>query len=347
MSTMQGNDNINDNYSDVNGNAGSNVMLEQCEIKENNDNAIESFGKISSTKGIDNIDWQSMPMTQAFEDVVNHNYVTNLNNQSHDVCNYNNVDVGVGDEVKTAQIGLQSVGSISKIMSNINEYNEQLNNLKQKIEASSRSIRLISGHENHTFNSRLSLLTEIKKIEQNATKEKQEIIQQVNRFFDDIDTQCKGFWNTLGGTNTINSFEKDWTKWTIDDTVKWFDFVIKKHDMDGMDHDNDNKFDSECYSSSSSDDEENENDDNGNENDYGYIIQKLNNMDFRARKNLPYFQKSFHFKQIGFNKRQNCKILCKETKKLMKKYPNSKKKKHSIKDNEFQTEGFVEDTIPR
>ena len=69
--------------------------------------------------------------------------------------------------------------------------------------------------------------------------------------------------------------------------------------------------------------------------------------------NLPSLEKPFNFQQCGFKNRRDCKLLCKQTKRLIKKYPKKQKgaKKKKTKQlseknnyNNDDLEGKVKDT---
>ena len=57
--------------------------------------------------------------------------------------------------------------------------------------------------------------------------------------------------------------------------------------------------------------------------DYNVVEQQLVRLKFRAKKNLPFIQKGFHFHGYGFENKNDRKLLCKYTKQLMKKYPKT------------------------
>ena len=113
-------------------------------------------------------------------------------------------------------------------------------------------------------------------------------------------------WNKLGGNEAIHSFEKKWCGWDINDTIKWFDFVLKFNDQ----NDDDNDCEIEYYSSEDDDDDENssDNDDDVKQhemanidndasinNDYSLIKQVLESINFRPRKDFPLIVKPFQF----------------------------------------------------
>ena len=71
-------------------------------------------------------------------------------------------------------------------------------------------------------------------------------------------------------------------------------------------------------------------------------------MRFDAKKDFPVLVQPFQFERFGFNNKQDCKLLCKKTKRLVEKYPRKKKiSKKSIrqqKKGEDCLEGFIQDT---
>ena len=223
----------------------------------------------------------------------------------------------------------------------------------------------------------LLLLAEIKEIEKTAKEERDTGMSIVLNRYNNIVKQCNDHWSKLNGDEMIESFEKEWTQWTVDDTIQWFDFVLK---MERLRRDNDEPqtaagkhnsgydSNSEDYSdeSSSSDDNRDDRDDEkerelkneknkkSNEIDFQDIKSKLLSTGFRAKKDLAFFVQPFNFKQCGFKNKKDCKILCKQTKKLMEKYPkkrkhkNNKSKKSIMKnqhvDDDYDLEGVVQDT---
>ena len=105
----------------------------------------------------------------------------------------------------------------------------------------------------------------------------------------------------------------------------------------------------EYYSSSDhDDDDEDEYDNKVNDDDidnkmsesnidFAHVKSRLFAMQFNCKKDLPMILKSFQFKKFGFNNKQDCKLLCKNTKLLIDKYPKkhkkSKNKKNETVDN--------------
>ena len=142
-----------------------------------------------------------------------------------------------------------------------------------------------------------------------------------------LNRDFKKSWQTLSGDDAIESFEKRWYEWDINDTLKWFDFILKTRDCT-----------CDCDVSSSEDDSEQDsedNDDHDNTNinsgefDKQFVKSRLEAFDFSAKMNLPYMMKPFHFQQYGLKNKFHCRLLSKNTKRLIKQYPrkNSKHKK--------------------
>ena len=169
-------------------------------------------------------------------------------------------------------------------------------------------------------------------------------------------------WNNLGGNDMIDSFEKKWCEWSIDDTIEWFEFVLNMKNLGVKDDD-----EIEYYSSSDDDDEDDNKviindhdiaiDDKMSESniDFEHVKSRLFAMQFNCKKDLPMILKSFQFKKFGFNNKQHCQLLCKNTKLLIDKYPkkhkkpkNQNKKNVENKDDNGNKyvglEGFVENT---
>ena len=230
-----------------------------------------------------------------------------------------------------------------------------LSDKAQKLKQSVLSMESMKAEEeNHKINTQdLSVLVEIKRAQKDACKEKDEAM----RYYDDIIKQCDDYWIKLNGSDLINSFEMNWTQWTIDDTIKWFDFVLTTHNYhpnnDNPNIDLTSNTDKDGYDTSdnSSDDDDDDDDDDDNsirvhdnedrkvcqiankemkqnsEIDYKDIKSKLEAAGFRAKKNLGFLAKPFNFRQCGFNNMQDCRILCKQTKKLIARYPKKRKNK--------------------
>ena len=219
-------------------------------------------------------------------------------------------NVGVDSDNKQTNVTHKAQTTNSDIAS-------QFEDLKKKLESD------MTGQHDYSLAESCTILSKIKKLETEAKKQKEKEIGDIIKYFDNISKQCNEYWNKLGGNATINSFEQKWTQWTIDETVQWFDFVLKNSDN------NDYEI---GYDSSGSEDSENSEDNDEkkvdlDDNDIGYqsIISKLQLMNFRAKTNLPYLGKAFHFQQFGFKNKLHCKILCQQTKKLIAKYPKKAK----------------------
>ena len=148
----------------------------------------------------------------------------------------------------------------------------------------------------------------------------------------------------------IGSFEEKWREWSVDDTVEWFEFVLNTKGLNLND---------ENYSSSD-DDEDEDNDETEDKKqeinediDFKHVKLHLSGIEFNAKEDLPVLVKPFQFKRFGFKNKKDCKLLCKNTKLLMKKYPKKRKKSKKNVDpageKEENTcdstlEGFVQDT---
>ena len=152
--------------------------------------------------------------------------------------------------------------------------------------------------------------------------------------------------------------------WSIDDTIKWFKFILNsKTNYKGIET-KDNDYEIEDYSSSS-DEEEDDDDEDDNDGTKHQKIQRqetinfkhvescLLRMDFKAKKDLPLLLKWFQFKRLGFRNKQDCKLLCKKATLLVGKYPRRsnkiRKKSHNIgikqhNMTDFGLEGIVQDT---
>ena len=256
----------------------------------------------------------------------------------------------------------------------------------QKISDSvlSAATQMASGQHYHSSQF-LPLLIEIKDIEKTAKEEKDTVTKQALYRFDTIMKKCNENWSKLNGDNLIDSIEKEWTQWSIDDALKWFDLILKmekskedgpKFNDNNCDSDSDYEIDDYSSGSSSSDGSESDfqetienninNDDekerelkksnrkikSGNEINFQDIKSRLEATAFRARKDLPFFIQPFNFKQCGFKNKKDCEILCKHTKQLIEKYPKEKKMKsrksivkHSNVNDDDDLEGVVQDTV--
>ena len=172
-------------------------------------------------------------------------------------------------------------------------------------------------------------------------------------------------WNYSGGNDGINTFEKKWREWNVDDTIEWFKFVVNMKNGGGDDYEIDHYSSSET--SDSSDDEDKNDHKLDDEKKQGIneeihfqdIKSHLLSIHFKSKKDLPMLSKTFQFKRFGFKNEQDCKLLCKKTQQLIEKYPKKgkKSKKHSkrqnndgssgknkTKGNDIDVEGFVQDT---
>ena len=41
-------------------------------------------------------------------------------------------------------------------------------------------------------------------------------------------------WNNLDGDRLIVEFEKKWYEWNVNDTIKWFEFVLNTRNIDDI-----------------------------------------------------------------------------------------------------------------
>ena len=175
--------------------------------------------------------------------------------------------------------------------------------------------------------------------------------------------ELNNYWNDLNGNQLIEDFESKWQQWNVNDSIKWFKYILTSSSNDYQDIE-----DSDDSDESDSSDELHENQDDekhgvlssgGNMSDdsksrirskivdYKLVESQLLLTHFRAKTYLPTIKHSLQFKQYGFKNKQNRKILCKYTKELMKKYPKQNKKKKrkvSKKEKQKSVEGNVEDT---
>ena len=177
------------------------------------------------------------------------------------------------------------------------------------------------------------------------------------------------YWNDLNGDNIIDSFESNWTKWNVNDSLKWFKFVLSTkytlsiNNMHMNNNNNDNDYVIENLSEDDSDTDSDSESDSENDDeklkesnvketnvrvaiDYSVVEEQLNKLQFRAKKNLPLIKKSFQYHQFGFENKNDRKLLCQATKELMEKYPKKSKKKSQNNKNKQNDnlEGFVDDT---
>ena len=63
---------------------------------------------------------------------------------------------------------------------------------------------------------------------------------------------------------------------------------------------------------------------NEKEVDFQDIKSHLFRIEFNAKEDFPVLLKPFQFKRFGFKNKNDCKLLCKKTKLLVKKYPKEK-----------------------
>ena len=154
----------------------------------------------------------------------------------------------------------------------------------------------------------------------------------------------------------IDSFEKKWCQWTVNDALQWFDFILNTKSLNFNEEDD---YEIEDYSSSDDEDDEDDEEDETDEKkqeinekiNFQHVKAHLSGIMFNAKEDLSILAKSFQFQRFGFKNKKDSKLLCKKTKQLVKKYPKrirSKKKasqkKESMHDLESNLEGFVQDT---
>ena len=150
------------------------------------------------------------------------------------------------------------------------------------------------------------------------------------KLFDDIQES----WDKLGGNDGINSFEKKWCEWDVDDTTEWFKFVLNMKNGGDDDYEIDDYSSSDTSDGSHDDQDENDHellDDEkkqelNEEIDFQDIKSHLLSIHFKSKKDLPMLSKTFQFKRFGFKNKKDCKLLCKKTQQLIEKYPKKRKK---------------------
>ena len=140
----------------------------------------------------------------------------------------------------------------------------------------------------------------------------------------------------------IESFEQKWWKWSIDDTVEWFNFQLRqsKHcnanysynsnsTQNGQDYNYDSDYEIENYSSGEQSKSDNDEKDETVELeiDFEFVESRMKLFDFSAGEDLPFMQKSHHFKRFGFKNPKDCELLCQFTKRLIQKYPRNEARK--------------------
>ena len=172
------------------------------------------------------------------------------------------------------------------------------------------------------------------------------------KLFGDI----KDSWNNLGGIDIIDSFEKKWHQWDVDDTSRWFEFVLNSKGLVMNEDDRYDDYEIEDYSSDSSTkaDEQKQEISISRQDliDFNDVKSRLIMMGFRAKREFPVLLKPFQFEKFGFKNKQDCKLLCKKTKMLIEKHPRKKAKKMKQENKTppkdckayLGLEGFVQDT---
>ena len=181
--------------------------------------------------------------------------------------------------------------------------------------------------------------------------------------------------------NKIDAFEQNWTKWSIDDTIEWFKYVLvcKQNKPKPQNNDENNENEIEFYDSDYSienldieSDTASENDYNCDQNidnnddekkneesqmkfnndsiDFDHIKQRMIEESFILPKHFLLAMDKTDLKKIGFIKRNEYQLIYKQTKILVAKYPKGKRRKKSVKKQREenivynQIEGAVEDT---
>ena len=125
--------------------------------------------------------------------------------------------------------------------------------------------------------------------------------------------------------NNIESFEKNWINWNIDDTIKWFKYIIYSNNNNYIN--NSNELNENSGIENESDIKNNQNE-NINENedeiifelDFNRIEETLIKCKFVAKANLPKMDLKA-YKKLGFLNQIDCKLINEETKRLVQKYP--------------------------
>ena len=174
----------------------------------------------------------------------------------------------------------------------------------------------------------------------------------------------------MSGRNLIDSFEKKWCEWSIDETIKWFEFVLNSTNINlelNQDNERYHDYEIEQYSSDSSNDDENvnETDDYKDKNDdaktavastinFQHVKSRLVEMNFNTKRYFPVLVKPFQFEAFGIKNKHDCRLICKKTKRLVAKYPkkinkSSKRSRTKVQVNDnsnhdSNVEGFVQDT---
>ena len=266
-------------------------------------------------------------------------------------------------------------------------FDQQISKLKAKIV----KVKGSSGKDFTLNNDTLNCLIQMKQLENNIQTQKEKMIHETIAYFDSIQNDLHDCCKDFKPKNIIDSFEKRWMHWDIGDAINWFNFVLKhkkyelplfdvsgnysdEHESANDKGDYDQDYEIENYSSESDSgnnpvDKLEESSQNiskdmirsgydydlyDNAFDFGTVKAQLEAMQFRANQDLPIIVKSFQFSRFGFKNKQDCKILCKQTKLLMKKYPketNRNRKNNTVsinRDQENQVdavmEGFICDT---
>ena len=72
--------------------------------------------------------------------------------------------------------------------------------------------------------------------------------------------------------------------------------------------------------------DEDEDDEINKKINFQHVKSRLSVVGFNAKEDLPILVKPFQFQRFGFKNKKDCKLLCKKTKALVKKYPKKRKK---------------------
>ena len=122
---------------------------------------------------------------------------------------------------------------------------------------------------------------------------------------------------------SINKFEKEWCKWSVDDTVEWFKFIIAKEKCINVNY---NKFN--CNKIGARSDNEQESDSkyerNNIEPNWDQIGTNLGLFNFRAKVVLSGMNHEF-LEHFGVENKDIRQMLLKNISQLTRKYPKNKK----------------------
>ena len=137
-----------------------------------------------------------------------------------------------------------------------------------------------------------------------------------------INKQC----NIINLQSTINTFEKEWCKWDVDDTIEWFKFIVEKENNNVNYDDNDiNEYES------NSDDQQDEVDlkhqhlEQPIEPNWDKIGQNLLVFQFRTKTIFPSMNHGL-LKHFGVRNKQLRNKLLENITQLTQKYPKRKRR---------------------